>query len=263
MNYSFQRLANAAARSVGYMRPVAVESEHGQGWFRDAAQKAREREFDLRLEERGQERRRIARESHDTLFQGFVGASMILHPAVDELPADSLSKNSLNRALHLIYRVIDEGRKILDGLRSRVDAPTNLEKAFAAMRDDFSADGPQLRIWVMGRPTALNPAVQEQVYLIGREALINALRHSGATMIEAEIEYLPSKLRVIVRDNGSGIDREMLESGRNSHWGLVGMRERAKSIGAELQMWSRKGGGTEVKLSLLTNIARLGVISRN
>lgn len=250
MNDSSHRFASEAVGSLGWTRPATVGSEHVQGCFRDAARKARERELDVRLEERGLERRRIAQELHDTLFQGFVGASMILHRAVEELPADSPSKTSLSGALRLIYQVIDEGRNILEGLRSRVDAPTNLEEAFADMKDDFTPDGPQLQISVMGRPTALNPAVQEQVCLIGREALVNALQHSGATMIEAEIEYLPSKVRVVVRDNGSGIDPGMLESGRNSHWGLVGMRERAKNIGAQLQMWSRKGLGTEVELSL-------------
>lgn len=251
MNHSFEELANAVAGSVGWAGAAAVAGQQVRGWFGNPAKEPRKRESEIRLEERRNERTRIARELHDTLFQGFVGVSMILHRAVDELPADSPSKNSLTRALRLIYRVIDEGRDALDGLRSRIEAPTNLEKAFADMRDDFAPDGPPLRISVMGRPTALHPAVQEQVYLIGREALVNALRHSGATMIEAEIEYLPSKLRVIVRDNGSGIDPQMLESGR-SHWGLVGMRERAKNIGAQLQMWSRKGAGTEVEISLRT-----------
>jgi signal transduction histidine kinase len=255
MNHTFQRSAHAAVGGGGWTRPVAVETEQVQAWFGRAPQKPWKREFEVRLEERRQERTRIARELHDTLFQGFLGASMILHTAVDELPADSPSKNSLSRALRLIYRVIDEGRDALNGLRSRVDAPTDLEKAFAEVGDEFNSAGAQLRISVMGRPTALNPAVQEQVYLIGREALVNALRHSGATTIEAEIEYLPSKLRVVVRDNGSGIDPEVLESGRNAHWGLVGMHERAKNIGAQLRIWSRKGAGTEVEISLPSELA--------
>jgi signal transduction histidine kinase len=255
MNHTFQHSANAAVGSVGWMRAAAVEGEQVQGWFGHGGQKLWTREFDIRVEERRQERKRIARELHDTLFQGFVGASMILHSAVDELPADSPSKNSLSRALRLIYRVIDEGRDALNGLRSPVDAAKNLEKAFADVRDEFAPVGAQLRISVMGRPTALNPAVQEQLYLIGREALVNALRHSGATKIEVEIEYLPIKLRIVVRDNGSGMDPEMLESGSNSHWGLVGMRERAKNIEAQLRIWSRKGAGTEVEILLPNNLA--------
>ena len=254
MNYTFQRSANAVVGTVG-MRGAAVEGDQVLGWFGHAAQKQWKSEFDVRLEARRQERARIARELHDTLFQGFVGASMILHSAVDELPADSPTKNSLSRALSLIYRVIAEGRDALDGLRSHADAPTNLEKAFADVGNEFTPAGARLRISVIGRPKALDPAVQEQVYLIGREALVNALRHSGANVIEVEIEYLPSKLRVVLRDNGSGMDPEMLESGRNSHWGLVGMHERAKKIGAELRVWSRKCAGTEVEIAVPNDLA--------
>jgi signal transduction histidine kinase len=250
MNQSFHCSANALVGSVGWMRAAVIEGEQVQGWFDQTAPKRSKREFELRLDERRLERTRIARELHDTLLQGLVGASMILHSAVDELPADSPSKNSLSRALGLIYRVIDEGRNVLDGLRSRADAPTNLEKAFADVGDEFTPAGARLRISVMGRPRPLDPVVQEQIYLIGREALVNALRHSEATMVEAEIEYLPSKLRVVVRDNGSGIDPKRIESGWNSHWGLVGMQERAKNVGAQLRVWSKKGAGTEVELSL-------------
>lgn len=174
---------------------------------------------------------------------------------MDQLPADSPSKNSLSRALRLIYRAIDEVWKTLDGVRSRVDTPTNLEKAFADLGYDLTLAPGQLRISVMGSPMALDPAVQEQVYLIGREALVNALRHSGATVIEVEIEYLPSRLRVVVRDNGSGIDPKTVESGRNSHLGLVGMHERAENIGAQLDIWSRKDAGTEVEISLPNGLA--------
>ena len=248
MKQACQSSANAAVNSIGWMRAAPVEGEQVQGWFPTAVQQIWKREFEVRLEERYQERTRIARELHDTLFQGFVGASMILHSAVDELPADSPSKSSLSRALGLIYRVIDEGRNALNGLRARVDGPTDLEKALADVGDEFTPAGVQLRISVMGLPAALNPAMQEQICLIGREAVVNALRHSGATIIEADIEYLPGKLRVVIRDNGCGMDPEVIESGRNSHWGLLGMRERARSIGAQLRIWSRKNTGTEVEI---------------
>lgn len=173
---------------------------------------------------------------------------------VDQLPADSPSKSSLSRSLRLIYRAIDEVWKTLDGVRSRVDPPTNLEKAFADLGYELLASK-QLRISVMGSPMALDPAVQEQVYLIGREALVNALRHSRATVMDVEIEYLPGRLRVVVRDNGSGIDPKTVESGRHSHLGLVGMHERAENIGAQLHIWSRKDAGTEVEISLPNDLA--------
>jgi len=132
----------------------------------------------------------------------------------------------------------------------------NLEQEFLELLTETApARGVQARVLVIGQPTALKPEVQHQIYLIGREALVNSLRHSNATSIEAEIAYLPSRLRVVVRDNGCGIDEQILQSGRESHLGLVGMRERAKGIGAEVRIYSRRGAGTEVEISLSIGIS--------
>jgi signal transduction histidine kinase len=253
MNHSLNGLPILAPASLG--RATASQSQQVPGWLDDSTHKSSPREFEIRLDEQQKERTRIARELHDTLFQGFVGASMILNSALDELPADSPSKNSVSRALLLIHRVIDEGRRALDGLRSRGTSGSSLEKAFAGVRDEFGHAGAQLRISAVGRPTTLNPAVLEEIYLIGREALVNALRHSGATLIEAEIEYFAGKLRVVVRDNGLGMNSEILDHESNSHWGIVGMRERANKIGAQLRIWSKKGAGTEVEICLQNKFA--------
>jgi signal transduction histidine kinase len=107
----------------------------------------------------------------------------------------------------------------------------------------------------MGQPKALKPAIQEQIYLIVREAVLNALRHSEATSIEADVEYQRRQLRVVVRDNGRGIDPQMLRLEGDSHWGLLGMHERAKCIGGQLRIWSKRGAGTEVEISVPADIA--------
>ena len=85
------------------------------------------------------------------------------------------------------------------------------------------------------RRQPLHPLIRDEVYRIGREALVNAFRHSGAAEIEVEVEYAVSHLRVRVRDDGRGIDDEVLRSGREGHWGLSGMRERAERIGARFK----------------------------
>jgi signal transduction histidine kinase len=208
-----------------------------------------ERERKLRLEERSKERQRIARELHDTLFQGFLSASLLLQGAVDQTPADSPAKPSLSRALRLMYRVINEGRVTLQELRSSTSASPSLEQALHGLWDELTPGGVQFRILVEGQPKALKPAIQEQIYLIGREAVLNALRHSGAAAIEVQVEYSPRRLRMVVRDNGCGIDPQTLRSGRDLHWGLQGMRERAGTVGAQLRIWSRLGAGTEVEIS--------------
>jgi nitrate/nitrite-specific signal transduction histidine kinase len=85
--------------------------------------------------------------------------------------------------------------------------------------------------------------------------LVNAFQHSRAKSIEIQLEYAPSQLRVLVRDNGCGIDPQMLESGRERHWGLPGMRERAERIGAKFHVWSSPSAGTEVELSVPGHVA--------
>jgi len=84
---------------------------------------------------------------------------------------------------------------------------------------------------------------------------VNAFRHAQASRIDVELEYSKKHLRILVRDNGSGIDSTVLQTGRDGHWGLAGMRERAESIGARLKVWSRAQAGTEVELLILSNIA--------
>ena len=231
--------------------PNTLTSGRIEKWFRSANREQLNRERNLRLEERLTERSRIARELHDTILQGFLGASLQLDAAVEQVPADSPSKPLLSRALRLIHRVLDEGRDAIHGLRSSRIASMTLEQALSRIRDEFTpSSGVPFRIFVKGSPKPLKPVVQEQIYLIGREALVNALRHSKATSIEAEVEYLPRRLRVVVRDNGCGIDPQLVRPGRDAHWGLTGMRERAGSISAQLRIRSRPGAGTEVEISV-------------
>jgi signal transduction histidine kinase len=214
------------------------------------------RQLNVRFEERLAERTRIAQELHDTLLQGFLSASMQLHVTVDRLPEDSPSKASLGRILQLIRQVTEEGRNALQGLRPSSIGSPDLEQAFSRVPDGLSTrEDVDFRVIVEGRPRPLHPLVRDEVYRIGREALVNAFSHSHARKIEAELEYSASELRILIRDNGHGIDPEVLRSGRAGHWGLPGMRERAEGIGARLSLWSSATAGTEVELSIPSKIA--------
>jgi signal transduction histidine kinase len=209
------------------------------------------REDKLLQQGRRVERLRIARELHDTLPQGFLRASTQLWLVADALPTDALVKPILQRALDLIRKGLEEARAALLGLRSPVLPEGSLEKALSEFRDDFApSDRAWIRIVVTGQSKSLDPGLREQVFWITREALLNASRHSQATQIEAELEYLRRKLRVCVRDNGVGIDRQVLPARLNTRWGLRGMRERAASIGAKFQLWSKSAAGTEVAISV-------------
>jgi signal transduction histidine kinase/ligand-binding sensor domain-containing protein len=214
------------------------------------------RQLNVRFEERLAERTRIAQELHDTLLQGFLSASMQLHVMVDGLPEGSPAKPSLNRVLQLIGQVTEEARNTLRGLRSHENPAPDLEQAFSRIRQELTLqDDIKFRVIVEGRPRPLHPLLRDEVYRIGREALVNAFRHSHARQIEAELEYGVDQLRIQIRDNGCGIDPDVLRSGRDGHWGLPGMRERAERIGARLSVWSSAAAGTEVELSIPGHIA--------
>jgi signal transduction histidine kinase len=208
-------------------------------------------QLNMRFEERLAERTRIAQELHDTLLQGFLSASMQLHVADDQLPVDSPAKPLVNRVLTLMGRVIDEGRNAVRGLRSGHDDSYDLGQAFSRVAQELGLR-PEVdfRVVMEGMPRALHPVIRDEVYRIGRESLVNAFRHSRASKIEVEVDYSASNLRILVRDNGCGIDPQVLRAGRDGHWGLPGMRERAEKVGAKLRVWSRAAGGTEVELTV-------------
>jgi signal transduction histidine kinase len=229
MKVEIERSRNVVAGETGDRASVAARvAVRIQRWFRRPEQESK-RELDIRLEERHRERACFA---------------------VQQVPADSAGKQSAHRALRLMQRVTEDGRIALQGVRSSGIASMSLEHALSGIRDEFTPGGARFRVFVKGQPKVLNPEIQEQISLIGREALANALRHSKATDIEAEVEYSPRRLRLVVRDNGCGIDPQVVRSGREAHWGLAGMRERAGSIGAQLRIWSRPGAGTEVEISV-------------
>src|SRR5262249_5403973 len=128
---------------------------------------------------------------------------------------------------------------------------SSLSHAFARVPTDLSLPSSvRFRVVVEGRQKELRASVRDEVYRIGREAIVNAYRHSRATDIETKIEYRPAELRIAVRDNGCGIDPQHLQQRQNGHWGLLGMRERADRIGARLCIMSKASIGSEIKLCL-------------
>jgi signal transduction histidine kinase len=98
--------------------------------------------------------------------------------------------------------------------------------------------------------------VRDELYRIAREAVVNAMRHADARLIDVTLDYRGERFLVTVRDDGVGIaDQNVLTSGRDGHWGLAGMRERAAAVGATLKLLSRPGAGTEVELSFPRGVA--------
>jgi signal transduction histidine kinase len=153
-------------------------------------------------------------------------------------------------------RVMDEGRNTVRGLRSSEVVRQNLEEEFSRIQTDLAiSTQSEFHVIVEGAPRLLRPVIHDEIYYIGREALANAFRHSGASEVVVEIEYSASNLRVLVRDNGCGVDPQVISSGRDGHWGLSGMRERAERIGGKLRVLSMASAGTEIHLSVPSRLA--------
>src|SRR6202011_5616357 len=222
--------------------------------------KLTEAQITLRFEERLVERTRIARELHDTLLQSFQALMLHFQTVHDQLPPGK-AKEALEKALDRADQAIVEGRDAIQNLRSSTTLTNELSKAMTALGEELGGalDGERspatFRVSIEGTPRDLHPILRDDIYRIAREALRNAFSHARASKIEAEITYGQRLLRLRIRDDGKGIDPKLLDVGRDGHWGLPGMRERAHEIGAQFDMWSEVGAGTEVELSIPGSIA--------
>ena len=215
------------------------------------------REFDAGLEARVNERTRIARELHDSLLQGFQGLIFRFQAVREFLPGrPSEAMEALDIALGRADKVIVEGRDTVSDLRQPVVGDSDIGQALTALGEELAAQSgngaaPCVRVLVEGKQRELNPILRDEIYRIAREALRNAFRHAQAQKIEAEITYSDSQFLLHVRDDGRGIDPKVTSQGaRAGHWGLPGMRERAKRFGGNLDVWSELGAGTEIELSV-------------
>jgi len=225
------------------------------GLYRLRLRQATDR-LNARLGERMAERERIARELHDTLLQGFQGLVLHFQAALDQIPYQEPAHQTMKKALSHADQVLIEGRGRVRDLRADGAQANELSQELACYGEEL-AKGRAIafKVTLVGAPQSLHPVVREEIYRIAREALANAFQHSGGSSIEVEIAYNPASFYLRVRDNGSGIDREILNGGRKGHWGLSGMRERAQNIGGQLSIWSHPGAGTEIDLKVPAKVA--------
>lgn len=206
-----------------------------------------------RLDERHRERERIARELHDTLLQGVQGLILRFQAIANKVPRSEPLRDALETTLDRAEALVVEARDRVQDLRAGIGAdPLDLPDAFARTGAEFAEAYPaEFRVVVEGRLPELDSLRRDEIYRIGREALFNAFRHAQARHIEVEIVAERERLRLRVRDDGQGIAETILDAGgKAGHWGLSGMRERARGLGAQLNIWSRRGRGSEIELLL-------------
>jgi signal transduction histidine kinase len=218
--------------------------------------------FTIRMEERVNERTRIARDLHDTLLQSFQGVLLQFHAVTYLLPDRPEAVKKLEKVIEQARQAITEGRDALEGLRSSTVATNDLARAINTLGEELAAEqtgrhAPQFRVHVEGTTRNLPPILRDEIYRIACEALRNAFRHAQARRIEVEIHYDQRQFRLRVRDDGKGIDAKVLEAGRPGHYGMAGTHERARLVGGKLAVWSELDSGTEVELVVPGLIAYL------
>jgi signal transduction histidine kinase len=214
-------------------------------------------EVSARLGERLRERERIARELHDTLLQDFQAVILRFQLVANRLAKADPNRVAMESGLDYADKVLIEGRYQIRSIRADAQEKDELSKSLAAYGEELTQLWPRLfHLTVIGKQFEIHPALRDEIYRIGREALGNAFKHSNGSAVEMEIAYLAAEFRMRISDDGDGIDPGVADRGRAGHWGIDNMRERARKIGAVLKILSRPNNGTSVELKIPLELAR-------
>ena len=275
--YKFSVMASSA--ESGWSEPASIDLDvrprfYQTGWFYVlvslvlfgvgyAAYRARVRYVRATYRAVMAERARIAREVHDTLAQGYVGVSVqleitsrLLKNPKDSMKSYEAALDQLTATKELVRSSLAEARSSIWDLRSEggdVDMlPSRMAKA---VRGKTPAQGPGITFQVRGTYRPMPRKVEDQIVRIAQEALSNAVRHASARSIGVTLTYDASNLVLCVCDDGRGFDPSGQGFTAGGHFGLQGMRERAATIGARLDVDGNPGGGTEVRVTMDLNEA--------
>ena len=198
--------------------------------------------------QRGAERKRIARELHDTLLQGLQGILLEFEVLSSRLPEDARDRAAkLERKLR---HVVVDGRNAINALRLPEDDARDWIEAVLEMGEREASDSKvEFMLKLKGVPWNLPLKMRIEVLAIVREGLRNAFDHSQADAILVFIRFARRGLKISIHDNGIGVSEQHLELRRQEgHWGIAGMCERAEKLRGRLAIASERAGGTVVSL---------------
>ena len=203
------------------------------------------------------ERERISRELHDTLMQGFQGLMLHLQAATECIPPHEPARRMMETTLERADHILLEGRDRLAQLRVASSAGADLPEALMSAGEELSADyHVGFRFQLHGARRDLQRVVADEVYRVGREALLNAFQHAGAGEIVVSLTFGEAGLRLLIKDDGVGMSPDTGFGEQDSlAGGLANMRDRARRIGAQFSVRSEPGGGSEIDLSIAAALA--------
>jgi signal transduction histidine kinase len=206
------------------------------------------RAISARFDERLAERTRMARDLHDTFLQTIQGSKLVADDALEPSADPIRMRRAMEQLSVWLATAMQEGRAALNSLRTATAQTNDLAEALRrATEDGLIPSSMAVTFSVIGDTKEMHPIVRDEIYRIGYEAIRNACMHSGASQLEVELRYADD-LALRVGDNGTGIDRAIADRGKDGHFGLQGMRERAARIGGKLTLGSSSNSGTEIKL---------------
>jgi signal transduction histidine kinase/ligand-binding sensor domain-containing protein len=195
------------------------------------------------------ERSRIARELHDTLIQGFSGVTMAMQALAQRLPAGG-ERHTLEHIVDDAGASLRDARRSLSGLRSQAEG--GLCEALTQMsRQLTETRGVRVKLQLDDWHESLPAEVEYNLLRIAQEAVLNAVQHSGTRTVVVKLDRTTSRVRLVVEDEGSGSSGDkVIKAARGGHYGILGMRERAAHIGADLDVETAPGFGTAVSVTL-------------
>jgi signal transduction histidine kinase len=216
------------------------------------------RTISIRFDERLAERTRMARELHDTFLQTIQGSKLVADRALKPSTDIIRMRQAVEQLSVWLGKATEEGRAALNSLRTSTTQTNDLAEALRRVTENgLIPSSMAVTFSVVGDAREMHPIVRDEIYRIGYEAIRNAFAHSSASRLEVELRYADD-LALRVRDNGTGIDPAIVDAGKDRHFGLQGMRERAARIRGKLTIVSSTNSGTEIKL-----IVPGGIIFRN
>lgn len=206
------------------------------------------RVLSARFDERLAERTRVARELHDTFLQTVQGSKMVADHALKNSTDHTRMVRAMEQLSTWLSQATEEGRAALLSLRGSSAEKNDLAQALHRAIDECSRESNvEISFSVNGSFKQIHPVVRDEVYRIGYEAIRNACAHSRANRLEITLEFTHD-LTLSIGDNGVGIDADVVNKGKEGHFGLRGMKERAERIGGKFTLSSAPGSGTLITL---------------